>query len=379
MANNAELTLGERVMDIVGLTGATMRFHYVWLRDNCSCNECRVEQTSERRLLTWSIPNDIRAVSVGVVPGGIAVEWSDQHRSTYSFEWLKANDYSQPGLRRAREQATLWGSDFEVPRFSHDRVVHGGAGQLAYLDAVREFGVAIVEHVPSQTGEVERFAETVGHVRELAFERIHNVYHDPEGYNVAHTPAELKPHSDMPSYHWPPSIQLLHFLSNEAEGGESVVVDGWRALDDLRAQDPGAFEILTRVPVPYQLFSETEDTYAVAPMIQLDADGEVATFRFSNQLALPIMIDFDLVEPFYDAYRKLGNLIDSPNSKVLFKANNGDLLTVHGHRVLHGRMPFEPGTGARHLQDVYMEFDDFMAKRRVLMGVHKPVPSGALL
>lgn len=29
-------------------------------------------------------------------------------------------------------------------------------------------------------------------------------------------------------------------------------------------------------------------------------------------------------------------------------------------------------TGERHLQDVYMEYDDFMARRRVTLGIHKP-------
>ncbi len=378
MSKSLELTLEDRTLLVTKPTGPQRRFHYVWLRDNCWCAECRVEQTAERRLLTWSIPQDIRPNTVDAVEGGIVIDWNDQHRSTFSLDWLEANDYSQASLKRAREQATLWGGDFEVPRFAHESVVDGGAGQLAYFNAVQEFGVAIVESVPTVPGEVERFAKTVGHVREVAFERVHNVYHDPEGYNVAHTPLELKPHSDMPSYHWPPSIQLLHFLANDADGGESVVVDGWHALAKLREANPDAFEILTRVPVPYQLFSEDEDTYAVAPMVQLGHDGEVATFRFSNQLALPISIDFEMVEPFYDAYRELGEIIDSDDAKVVFKARNGDLLTVHGHRVLHGRMPFIPGTGARHLQDVYMEFDDFMAKRRVLMGIHKPMSSGAL-
>lgn len=368
--------LSDRTLDITGRGGQTRRYHYVWLRDNCWCSDCRVEQTAERKLLTWSIPEDIRATQVEEVTGGLVVDWSDGHRSTYSLQWLEDNDYSQPGLRRAREQALLWGSELLIPRFAHTDVMDDGEGQLAYLDAVRKYGVAVVSDVPAVAGEVERFAEAIGHVREVAFERVHNVYHDPDGYNVAHTPLELKPHSDMPSYQWPPSIQLLHFLVNEAEGGESVVVDGWNALDKLRHSDPEAFDILTRVPIPYQLFSETEDTYAVAPMVQLGPDGEVATFRFSNQLALPLAVDFDMVEPFYAAYRELGNLIDSPAAKTIFKARNGDLLTVHGHRVLHGRMPFTPGTGARHLQDVYMEFDDFMARRRVLLGTHKPIPSG---
>ena len=197
-------SLGNETLDLTDSAGQTRRYHYVWLRDNCWCSECRVEQTAERRLLTWSIPEDIRATNVDSVNGGVVVDWSDGHRSTYSFHWLKDNDYSQPGLRKAHEQAFLWGSE----------------------------------------------------------------------------------------------------------------------------------------------------------------------------LTLPLSVNFDMVEPFYRSYRKLGNFIDSPEAKVIFKARNGDLLTVHGHRVLHGRMPFTPGTGARHLQDVYMEFDDFIARRRVLLGIHKPVPSG---
>ena len=221
---------------------------------------------------------------------------------------------------------------------------------------------------------MERFAETIGHVRETAFERVHNVRHDPHGYNVAHTSFELKPHTDLPSYHWPPSIQLLHFLVNEATGGESTLIDGWAVLADLRREDPEAFEVLSRIPVTFQLFCDDEDTYATAPIIQLDTDGRVTTFRFSNQLAQPLHASFDDVGAFYRAYRALGRMIDSARYKLVFKTETGDLLTVHGHRVLHGRLAFDPASGARHLQDVYMEYDDLMARRSVLMRRPQPAP-----
>ena len=65
-------------------------------------------------------------------------------------------------------------------------------------------------------------------------------------------------------------------------------------------------------------------------------------------------------------------MIASDRCKVVFKTSGGDLLTVHGHRVMHGRMSFDPTSGARHLQDV-MEYDDLMARRRVLLGAHKPI------
>lgn len=357
-----------------GAETGVMAFHYVWLRDNCWCEECRVVQSGERRLFTAYIGDDITPTAAQFDDGVLRVAWNDGHHSTYTAGWLAAHDYSGRARQRAVPEPTLWDATLSgIPTFDHADVVGTSTGQLAYLEAMRDYGVAIVRGTPSRDGEVARFAGTIGHVRETAFERIHNVRHDPAGYNVAHTSLELKPHTDMPSYHWPPSVQLLHFLRNEATGGESTVTDGWAIVADLRRADPAAFETLARVPVAYQLFSDTEDTSAEAPMIQLDTQGRVVTFRFSNQLAQPIDSSFEEMEEFYRAYRKLGRMIDSDRFKVAFKTTSGDLLTVHGHRVMHGRLPFDPDSGERHLQDVYMEYDDLMARRRVLLGHHKPV------
>ena len=44
---------------------------------------------------------------------------------------------------------------------------------------------------------------------------------------VAHTSKGLPPHNDFASYKSQPSIQALHMLENECEGGESIIVDGW--------------------------------------------------------------------------------------------------------------------------------------------------------
>jgi gamma-butyrobetaine dioxygenase len=352
-----------------------VRCHYVWLRDNCWCAECRVAQTQERRLLTAAIPADIAPASARLDGDGtLRIRWNDDHVSAYTAAWLRAHDYSEPARARRRHEPRLWDATFEaLPTFEHDAIVESDQVQIAYLDAIRDYGVALVRNTPSVPGEVERFAERIGHVRETAFERIHNVRHDPTGYSVAHTSAELIPHTDLPGYHWPPSIQLLHYIVNDATGGESTVTDGWAVLADLRAEDRVAFDTLCRVPVPFQVFSDDEDTFATAPIVRLDADGRVQMFRFSNHLVQPLDTSFEDVEAFYAAYRKLGLMITSDRYKVAFKTSSGDLLTVHGHRVMHGRLSFDPASGARHLQDVYMEYDDLMARRRVLAGTHKPL------
>jgi alpha-ketoglutarate-dependent taurine dioxygenase len=373
--STATLSLRPSYLTVSGADGDAS-FHYVWLRDNCWCDECRVVQSGERRLFTADIRDDIAPVEAHLDDAATAlqVRWNDGHASWFSLGWLAANDYSRPHPHH--DTRVYWDASLpDLPRFHHDDVVNDPQVQIAYLEAVRDYGAAVVTNTPSVELEVARFAESIGHVRETAFERVHNVRHDPSGYNVAHTALELKPHSDLPSYHWPPSIQLLHFLVNESTGGESTLVDGWAVLSDLRRDNPAAFDTLCRVPVTFQLFSDDEDTRATSPIVLLDTWGNVRLFRFSNQLALPLHAPFEEVGAFYDAYRALGRMLDSDAYKHVFKTDNGDLLTVHGHRVLHGRKAFDPASGARHLQDVYMEYDDLMDRLNVLLGTHKPIPS----
>lgn len=361
----------------LALDGVVLRFHHLWLRDNCGCPECRVPQSGERRVFTAHLPRDLRPVEAryDTSSGALWVTWPDGHRSRYRHDWLTRHDYSRPRPARADASRRLWTRDGPpIPSFEHDDVVGSTDGQLAYLDAVHDVGAAVVHGTPCVSHEVERFTSAIGcHVRETAFERVHNVRHDASGYNVAHTAFELMPHTDMPSYHWPPSIQLLHFLRNEARGGASTLTDGWAVLADLRAHDPAAFQTLCRIPVEFQLFSPDEDTRAASPLVQLDTRGDVVAFRFSNQLALPVEADFDDVPAFYDAYQKLGAMVASGDYTQEFETDSGDLLTVHGHRVLHGRRAFDPTSGDRHLQDVYLEHDDLMARRRVLRGTHVPL------
>ena len=299
----------------MNLDGVCMRFHYVWLRDNCGCPQCRVAQSGERRVFTAGIPLHLRPTETvfDTESRSLQIIWQDGHRSRYRDDWLIRYDYSRPRTAGSDTSRLLWDRhSAPIPSFEHADVVGSTEGQLAYLDAIHDVGAAVVHGTPSESHEVERFSSAIGcHVRETAFERVHNVRHDATGYNVAHTTDELKPHTDLPSYHWPPSIQLLHFLVNDAEGGASTLTDGWAILSELRAHDPRAFETLCRVPVSFQLFSPSEDTRATSPLVQLNPRGDVVAFRFSNQLALPVDAAFDDVPGFYDAYQKLGAMIDS--------------------------------------------------------------------
>jgi len=368
-----EISSADRGVCIHWSDGSRSYFHSVWLRDNCGCQWCRVIQSGERLVYTADIPEElgVTAASVSEI-GHLRIAWNDGHLSLFSRTWLRHFDYSIDAPASRDADHTLWGAGLRLPEFDHGALMTSTERLLEYLDALHAYGAAIVKNAPPVEGEVVRFAESLGTIRTVAFGTVHDVMNDPDGYNVAHTAHELKPHSDLASYSWPPSLQLLHYLSNEVTGGETVLVDGWNVLSVLRSDCPEDYELLSTVAVPFKIYSATDDTYSVEPIIQHHADGRIRIFRYSNQTVQPLRVHPDLVEPFYRAYRKLGRLVSDDRFRVTVKAQRGDMLTIHNHRILHGRLAYDPGSGRRHLQDLYMEWDDVMSKRRVLRG-HLPL------
>jgi len=189
------------------------------------------------------------------------------------------------------------------------------------------------------------------------FERIHNVSVDGHIYNIAHTSLEVPPHNDFASYSWPPSVQALHMLQNECDGGESMIIDGYKVLSDLRNDFPEFFEILTSFPVPFREFDEENETYANEPIIRLNSFNDVTGLRYSNQLMQMIDPSVKNLDLFYQAYHELCKRINDGKYKSTFRLEAGNILIVSAHRVLHGRKEFKPN-GKRYLQDAYYELDN---------------------
>ena len=210
---------------------------------------------------------------------------------------------------------------------------------------------------PTEPDSSEQLAARLGPVREVVFDRIHNVVVDPKGYSIAHTALAIAPHNDFTSYSWPPSVQVLHMLANECEGGESSIVDGFRVLDRLRGDHPDHFAVLCTVPVPFRLASEQDESYAVNPMAELDGDRQVRLLRFNTQQMKTIPLAEPRLGRFYAAYHELSTRVNAADSQSFLRLQGGQILLVAAHRVLHGRTALL-SAGRRHLQDAYFEHDN---------------------
>ena len=334
----------------------------LWLRDSCPCPECRVEQTQEKRFHLANLTS-LSVLSLDADEQGLRVQWSDGHNSYFERSFFES-DYAQPErVWRAWSDHFLPGRyDFEA--FQTDN------GYAA--DAIGEFlktGVLIIENAPTEEKTLERMSPRFGPIREVLFERIHNVKVDPAGYNVAHTNLGLPPHNDFASYSWPPSVQVLHMLSNEAAGGNSTICDGWAVLEEFRRDHPAEFGTLCKVAVPFREFDENNETFACEPIVTLNSRRQISVLRCSNQLVQTLDFRNPETAAFYDAYHKLSRALVNTRFSRSFRLNGGEMLVVASHRILHGREAIT-GSGYRHLQDAYFEHDNIRNMLTVLKRSH---------
>lgn len=353
-------------------------FNFVWLRDNCQCEECVHPSTHERTLVTSEIPLNITPIASFADDGNLTVMWNDkQHQSKYSFDWLsnhsktdgnaKISAFSDPACGKIQ----LWDHTLEdnIPTFDYHDLLNDDSVLLAWCEAIRDIGLAITRGAPTEEGEIERFAEHVAYVRETIYDRLHNVRATPDACNlsnVASTSLELKPHTDMPNYNNPPGVQMSHFLVNEAKGGMSTAVDGFNVAKQLKEQDPEAYKTLTKIAVPFRMNSSRGDVISANPLFTLDYAGHLKVFRFSNQLAQSLNLPNNELDQFYHAYRLLGKLVENRNNMVKFRLNTGDMIATNNLRVMHGRTSYEVNSGERHLQLSYMDYDDVLSRIRMI-------------
>ncbi|NDH88093.1 MAG: hypothetical protein EBY61_05585, partial [Actinobacteria bacterium] len=158
---------------------------------------------------------------------------------------------------------------------------------------------------------------------------------------------------DQPYRKVQPGIQLLHCLANEAEGGESVLVDGLAATEAMRREQPDLYDALATIEVDFRYDMGTDVVIDRHPVVQLDSAGRFRQLRFNTKLDFPIPADGADLDAWYAGRRWLAAWMDDPAHQAAFRLGRGDLMFMDNHRVLHARTAFDPTSGHRHLQGCY--------------------------
>jgi len=185
--------------------------------------------------------------------------------------------------------------------------------------------------------------------------------------NLAYTGKGLQAHTDNPYRDPVPTLQLLYCLESSASGGESMVVDGFKAAQILRDENPNWFDVLSQYCARFEYAGSSDVAlHAKRPMIEVAPDGELVGIRFNNRSASAITdVPYEKMELYYAAYRRFAQLVDDPSLQVSFKLNPGDAFLVDNTRVLHARKAYS-GDGTRWLQGCYADKDSLLSTLRTL-------------
>jgi gamma-butyrobetaine dioxygenase len=346
-----------------------MHLPHFWLRDNCNCEKCRHPGNGQKLYEIVDLPEDLAAIEAMVAPDHkLRVLWSDGHRSEYTPDWLLDHDLIPSARNERRPTHRLWGKELgnDLPIGDWPEMLADPAKELGWLDLYRTLGFGLLKNVPAKEGMVAEVGDRLGFVRVTNYGRLFNVISVPNPNNLADTSLGLGVHSDNPYRHPSPGVQLLHCLVADAPGGDTVLVDGFSAAETLRQENPGAFALLSTVPMTFRYSSSNAELEAKQTLISADMDGVITAVHFNNRSADWLDAPGDLAGRWYGAYRIFAKILKRPERELIFKLGAGDLVVMQNDRALHGRTAFDPNLGKRHLQGCYIDRDGIESRRLVL-------------
>ena len=159
--------------------GTEDKFPYLYLRENCRCEECFDGFHNAR---TYRVPkifnHDFAAETADLNHDGeeLNVTWQDGHSSVYSSEYLRNLRYKdEAGLFGVLKKGTkVWGSEFseegKLPTFDFEKLLKDDRELYNWLvTLVAGPGIARLENVSPKSNQLERLGERVGFLLETNY------------------------------------------------------------------------------------------------------------------------------------------------------------------------------------------------------------------
>ena len=353
-----DLVLGDDQLSLA-INGGVASFDYFWLRDNARDPVSFDSRSHQRELFTALVDPAIRPRRgwVDDSSDSLVLEWPDldveaHYEAGFLADFAQASDPMRLPDPRPWNAASL---DPESVRLAFgDFCGEGGVPQL--LERLLAHGFAVLTGTPRNLDAVQQVAESIGYVRHTIFGGLFEFEANEDMADSAYTPKELRPHTDGTYSHDAPGLQLLLCVDYEAEGGESIMVDGARIAADLKSSHPQVHDDLTRIGVTGLYKGDGVVLRARRPILRHDETGRLAQVTFNNYDRDTVRLaDVDM-RALYAGIRAFDNMANDPAYQWRYTLAPGDMLVFDNWRVLHGRGAFR---GRRKMAGAYLNREDF--------------------
>ncbi|HEY7887237.1 MAG TPA: TauD/TfdA family dioxygenase [Steroidobacteraceae bacterium] len=342
----------------------------VWLRDNL--REDRDPGNDQRLSDVADLPVIPRIRHAALQESTVRVEWEQEAGSaSFDLDWLATQTAAIAGTR-VLPQPRLWadGGRLDARRdfaWATLAAARGDSGvNASWLRRLVTEGLAFLADVPAEPGALLATMPLVGQVAETNYGLSFDVRAVPDPENLAYSDRGLGLHTDNPYREPVPGFQALHVLVAAPDGGESLFADGFAIAQQLRQEDPAAFEVLARTPVPFAYHSRNAKLNAERPLVQLSCRGEVVAVHYNSRSIQPLPFAAEAAERYYRAYRRFALLLREPRFMLRLMMRAGDLVVFDNQRILHGRTGFASARHPRHLQGCYLTRDSVFSRAALL-------------
>ena len=350
--------------------GGRVELASIWLRDNLRAD--RDPGNGQRLIDVADLPVAPRIRHAALQGTVVRIQWEDEAGgASFDCDWLEEQAAAIAG-ERALPQPRLWleGSRLGATRdfaWTTLTAARDDVGlQARWLGRLVTDGLAFLSEVPAEPGAILAAMPLVGQVAETNYGQLFDVRAVPQPENLAYSDVGLGLHTDNPYREPVPGFQALHVLIAAPDGGESLFADGFALAEQLRREDPAAFEVLTGTPVPFAYRSRNAVLRAERPLIQLSGRGEIVAVHYNNRSIQPLPFAAETAERYYRAYRRLALLLREPRFMLRFTMRAGDLVVFDNQRILHGRTGFASTRHPRHLQGCYLTRDSVFSREALL-------------
>jgi len=351
--------------------GSTLRYHSTWLRDNALDSKTRDPKNRQRLITLSDIPKDTviksaildtkgENIFLTFFPESKKVSFSSNWLERYAYDVVKKNlkGWISPNLK-------VWNSSIlkKIPTIDYKIAKSDSALHLKWMKSLYEYGFAKITGGAKDSGDITQIADLIGYIRETNYGKFFDVKSEVNAVNLAYTNLGLQAHTDNPYRDPVPTMQILYCLQNSTSGGDSKVVDGFKAAILLKDKNQEYFNLLSKYCARFE-YTGDKKTHLESrrPMIELSPDGEIIAIRFNNRSTAPITdVPYSDMENYYNAYRKFSEIINERSMAVNFKLKPGEGFVVDNTRVLHSRSEYS-GSGNRWLQGCYVDKDGLLSK-----------------
>lgn len=312
---------------------------------------------------------------------------SDNHESTYDIVELCAQQYATSSKKLAKQSLVLWDHsqilDSSYARVPLDKYLADESVAKSVMESLVKYGVAFIEDVEATKLGTEAAVTRLFAVQKTLFGEMWSFSDDKDHSDSAYSKSYLGAHTDNTYFNDAAGLQVLHCIHHSGSGGESLLLDGFRAIADLKAKHPDAYDRLCRTHVPAEYIEPKQHHTHNAPIIRLNAiTGQPEQIRYVlfdftlNLLKNLVDFRFNLYDrsvmntlpqtemlQFYKDLRLLTAEIQTSSNEWWFKLKPGTVVIFNNWRLMHGRAAY---SGQRKMTGCYVSRTEFLSVARTM-------------